>query len=270
MNAKSRFVSINSSNWSKVGEKLNVIDSTSDELQRRLQKLRSDSVVIPSGFSIRANEQTKGRGQFNRVWESSPGQNLAVSFYFKPSDFFLEKSFLISQAVAICLCEVIQKKVKGKLVQLKWPNDILVGGKKIAGVLIENSIKGDKILHSIIGIGLNVNQSFFSDAITGTSIFIESGIKNEVDEIWKDIALNLQIKLTLLQEMIVKGDVYDMQRAYHTLMFGLNQKREFFEINSGKKFLATVKGVTSKGLLRLHNDTSDESHFSLGEIKFVL
>ena len=134
---------------------LKLTDSTNDEARRRLDVLDNLSVVA-------ARTQTSGRGQGDHTWTSEPGQNLTFTFVLKfPPCAPLSASEIlrITQAVTHALREYLLSK--GVVARIKWPNDIYVGDKKICGILIENILGGKQVAASMVGIGLNLNQSRF-------------------------------------------------------------------------------------------------------------
>lgn len=134
---------------------LNQTDSTNIHLTQLAQDNN-----LPEGTVVNAAFQTHGKGQRNNSWEAEKGMNITFSVLYKPHFLPLSKHFLLSKAISLgvfdylnCICAEVK---------VKWPNDIYVGNKKIAGILIENSIKGNNIYQSVIGIGININQSNFS------------------------------------------------------------------------------------------------------------
>ena len=135
---------------------LDHIDSTNDEAARRISGLDNLSVLS-------ARTQSAGRGQRQNIWLSEPEANLTFSIILKPADFMAKDQIAISAVTAISIVELLAKY--NIPAEIKWPNDIYVGNDKISGILIEHSIKGRKISHSIIGIGLNINQCNFDVSI---------------------------------------------------------------------------------------------------------
>lgn len=131
---------------------LDSIDSTNDEARRRILTLDNLSVLS-------ALEQTGGRGQRENKWHSEPNQNLTFSIVLKNPPVKAADQFIISEITAVTLVSFLAEH--GIEADIKWPNDIYVSGKKICGILIENSLKGQSIDWTIIGIGLNVNQFNF-------------------------------------------------------------------------------------------------------------
>ena len=149
---------------------LDTVDSTNNEARRRISKLDNLSVVS-------ALEQTKGRGQRGNRWSSQPGENLTFSLVVKDFRIKANEQSAISQATALSLVDLLSRhEIKARI---KWPNDIYTGDEKICGILIENSLKGSEIDWSIIGIGLNVNQTAFPEDLPNpTSMKLCTGNSN--------------------------------------------------------------------------------------------
>ena len=138
--------------------KLKEIDSTNNYLKNLL----SNYEPVAEGTVIMADYQFAGRGQHENKWQSKAGENLTFSIYLKPNflhpnlQFYLNKS--ISLGVSDCITQLIQEDC-----YIKWPNDIFVNNSKIGGILIENTLRGNLLKDSVIGIGLNINQKHFED-----------------------------------------------------------------------------------------------------------
>lgn len=155
--------------------KLEVVDSTNNYAAKLIK-----SGEIEPGTVILADNQTAGRGQRMAEWRSNPGENLTFSCYVEKVNLSVQRQFVLSQVVALILVEFFNKL--GLEAEVKWPNDILVDRKKIAGVLIENQLKGADISSSIIGVGINVNQSNF-DGMRATSIYQATGKYKNIQEL---------------------------------------------------------------------------------------
>ena len=139
---------------------------------------QKDMVVV-------AEYQTAGRGCGTNSWESERGKNLLCSAFIHTNDFQAKSQFIITQLVSVALCKAIERFVN-KPVEIKWPNDIYVGDKKICGVLIENRLQGRMVKDTIIGVGLNVNQTEFkSDAPNPVSMKQLTGKDTDCEEVLK-------------------------------------------------------------------------------------
>ena len=136
------------------------IESTNQHLQRLLDKGIdiTDNIVV-------ADFQTSGKGQGSNVWQSEDGMNLLFSIALDMSFLKAENQFLLTQMVSVAMIDVLKKYLPEESLFIKWPNDIYFNDKKIAGVLIKNEIKGMMLGTSIIGIGLNVNQTYFDKSL---------------------------------------------------------------------------------------------------------
>ncbi len=119
--------------------------------------LREASGTMDNLSVIAAVEQTAGRGQGTHTWHSTPGLNLTFSLLYKPADLHVKDIIAITQAVTLGLRDYLLEN--GVEARIKWPNDIWVGDKKICGILIENTLDGQKVRYSIIGIGFNLNET---------------------------------------------------------------------------------------------------------------
>jgi BirA family biotin operon repressor/biotin-[acetyl-CoA-carboxylase] ligase len=133
--------------------------SETDSTNKFLQRL-SETEEMPSGSIVLADCQTAGRGQTGNSWESEAGRNLTFSVLFRPANLPANRPFVISEIASLSVKYTLDKYIPD--VSVKWPNDIYCKDGKITGILIENTILRDKISRSIIGIGLNVNQTKFS------------------------------------------------------------------------------------------------------------
>ena len=128
-------------------------DST-NTLARSLANESREDILITTDF------QTAGRGQRGNSWESEQGKNLLFSLIIHPQDIPASQQFILCQHISLALCEVLRNYTNN--ISIKWPNDIYWDNKKIAGILIEHDIEGGYLARTIIGIGLNVNQTNFS------------------------------------------------------------------------------------------------------------
>ena len=110
-----------------------------------------------------AEEQTAGRGQRGNSWYSEAGRNLLFSVLTEPRGVLASEAFILSQAMALAIARTLEKRLPERGVRIKWPNDIYVAGRKVCGILIENDLQGKRLVRSIIGCGINVNQTRFPE-----------------------------------------------------------------------------------------------------------
>lgn len=202
---------------------------------------------------IFAREQSSGRGQRGNSWESEPGANLTASVVLVPE--FLEPSdqFYLTQVASLAVSDLIEQLAPTLKAVIKWPNDVYVDRKKIAGILIENIITGNSFGYSIIGIGLNVNQrNFKSDAPNPVSLGQLTNQNFSVD------ALAIQLQSCILAR-------YEQLEAGHTKQLKLDYLSRLFQVGVEARYLfnnqtinAVISGVDSYGRLRLTVKPSDE------------
>jgi len=225
------------------------------------QNLISLSNII-EGVVIVAKNQLSGKGQRGNKWLSEPGKNLTFSIILTPK-LRVENQFLISKVVAIGLVSYL-KHIGLSNAKIKWPNDIYVGNNKIAGVLIENTLRKNKISNSIVGIGFNVNQELFDKYLTNpTSLSVEMKTVFDLENVLNDVLIFIEQQYFLL----LKQDFKKIDEAYLSDLFGLNETRRF-EVE-GKEQIAEVKGVAKNGKLQLKlNDGIKD--FDLKEVKFLI
>jgi biotin-[acetyl-CoA-carboxylase] ligase BirA-like protein len=141
------------------------VDSTNNYLLRQL----AQGVDYPDGTVVYTTVQSCGRGQQGNSWESEPGRNLAFSLLLKPTFLPVTMSFALSELTALAIAETLDEYVPGFLI--KWPNDIYHDDRKAVGILIENRLSGRTLSHSIVGVGVNLNQRVFrSDAPNPVSV----------------------------------------------------------------------------------------------------
>ena len=212
---------------------------------------QKDMVVV-------AEYQTAGKGCGSNSWESERGKNLLFSAFIHPKDFQAKSQFIITQLVSVSLCRAVERFVN-RPVEIKWPNDIYVGDKKICGVLIENRLQGHMVKDTIIGVGLNVNQTEFkSDAPNPVSIKQLTGRDTDRDEL-------LAAFLDELQRAIENKGIHQAYMNHLYRREGLHP----FEAN-GKRFMATVVGTTDDGRLMLQDANGIAHLYRFKEVTFII
>ncbi len=216
------------------------------------------------GTAILTYNQSDGKGQHGAVWLSEPEKNICVSFIYYPGFIPVPSQFIISKAFALAVRSLVASYVDIP-VYIKWPNDIIVDQKKIAGILINNSVQGDKLVNSIIGIGLNVNQtSFPNELINATSLQLLTA-ENFVLE---DIVIALKDKIEKYYQLLLDHNFQEIDLEYLEHLYGLNRKL-LFSSDEGSEFEGTITGVKENGLLLVKTIEGIRS-FSIKQIKFSL
>lgn len=214
------------------------------------------------GLVVVTNDQTKGRGQQGTTWTSEPGMNLCFSIYLEPK-LELSRQFCLSQMISLGLVDFLNELGLDE-VKIKWPNDIYVGTRKIAGILVENTVQAGKIASSVVGIGLNVNQLNFDASLPNpTSIALESG-KTVVDLRHLLSSLLGRIGARYLS-LKLSNKLDGLDAEYTELLFQKDVPCNY--LVNGELISGVITGVDSSGRLCLHHN-SKEDFFDLKEIKF--
>jgi BirA family biotin operon repressor/biotin-[acetyl-CoA-carboxylase] ligase len=204
-----------------------------------------------------ADYQTAGKGCGTNSWESERGKNLTFSMLIHPTDIPASQQFRITEVVSVALCEVLEQYIGD--VSIKWPNDIYMGDKKICGVLIENRLQGNVIVDSIIGIGLNVNQTeFVSDAPNPVSLRQLLGREIDREALLHDF-------LETLETVSSSETTYS---AYRNKLFRMG-KQAVFSDETGR-FEGTIQDVETDGRLLIKDLSGQARRYAFKEVQFVI
>lgn len=237
--------------------------STNGLLSSMLQGESASERKIPPFFALWADFQSAGRGMGSNRWFSEEGKNLLVSFYFEPG-IPASRQFLFNQYFSVATCRFMAQRVSD--VAIKWPNDIYVGGKKIAGILIEHVIQGDKLKHTIAGIGINLNQDRFPSEIPNpTSLWMETGKHYDVEEFLHQYQQFLRAQYTQLS--VSPDAVNTLQEAYLGSLYKLGIHGRY-RIH-GRETVATILGVDDFGRLQLRDENGTDYVCVTKEVVFL-
>lgn len=241
--------------------KIDVLDSTNDEMKRRLEAANKPE----SGLVIITEKQTSGRGLGKNIWDSQEGANLTFSMLLRPHFLKAAQQFNLNMAISLGVYELVKFYFEDRPVKIKWPNDIYVGDKKIGGILINHSVSGDQLLDSIVGIGLNVNQTRFSEELPNpVSMKQLSGYSFDLD----DILRNMLTHLNNYYGLIKKEQFLEFREAYKYALFGYYKWLKFNK--SGRIIIARIVGISEMGLLRLETESKESMECDLKEIEFIV
>ena len=264
------------SNWDIIW--LDSVDSTNDEAKRRISDL--DNLSVLSTLS-----QTKGRGQGDHIWLSEPGSNLLFSIILKYSSSAdavqspllsvqAHDQIVISQITALSVVDLLAAHdIDAKI---KLPNDIYVGDKKICGVLIENSLRGEHLSSSIIGIGLNVNQRNFDVNLPNpTSMALETGLQEDIKECLEEF-------MDIFQNILFAAlsSDHNLRDSYLSHLWRRNISAQFLDLTGqgsyecqhlGREFRGIIRSVSPIGHLLLEDTEKGElKEFAFKEISYIL
>lgn len=250
----------------KVLHHFDLLDSTNSEAQKLI--LQGKAI---EGTIISTDYQTGGKGQRGNTWESIEGLNLLMSVILKPSFLLAKNQFEINQFVSLALVDLISNILPQKKIKIKWPNDIYIGDKKVAGILIQNILKASQIQYCIIGIGLNINQLEFSKGlINPTSLSLESGKQRkfyEVNDIKMELAADLEKRYLQL-----KNKSESLSIEYLDSLYAKDSERTFEDLNKKEVFKGLIRNVDDSGKLVIEVlEGADEKFlsFNFKEVRII-
>ncbi len=231
---------------------LDFTDSTNNYAMRLI-----DGNKAQPGLTIVANGQTNGKGQRGKAWTDTPGQSLLMSIVVSPKHT-LSEQFLFNTTVTLAIVNVLQKLDNDLNINIKWPNDIIVGDKKAGGILIENVLRGSKWTHSVIGLGLNILQdSFPADLPHATSLKIATGKSFD-----KAVILRA-IRDAVCEAVPRPMPAYLLMQLYNGLLFRKGQKQTFSDASGMWK--ATILHANTDGTLAVQTENGAITNYLHGQ-----
>jgi BirA family biotin operon repressor/biotin-[acetyl-CoA-carboxylase] ligase len=212
---------------------------------------------------VTAENQTHGKGQMGSKWDSEIGKNLIFSVLVNKVFNNISEIFDLNVAVAVALISTLEKYNIPNL-SIKWPNDILSDNKKLAGILIENTIKNNREITSIIGVGLNVNQMNFDLLPKASSLAVI--VKSEFD---KEIILNQFIDcLKFNYNLLQNNSASELWKNYNSYLFKKGIPMAF-SLPNGTHFMGIIQGVNSSGKLEVKLENETTENFGIKEIQLL-
>lgn len=238
--------------------RLNEIHSTNDYLEEILMEKQ-----LPEGSMVVARHQTHGKGQGNNHWESEAGRNLTFSVVLYPDFILAEQQFLLTQLTSLSLCQLLDSLELPERAMIKWPNDIYLGNRKVAGMLIKNNICNNAISQTIAGIGLNVNQTVFTaNAPIAVSLAMITGREYNLD----DLLTMWHTAFEQGYDSIRKGDFAKLDQDYLGRLYLLNQTSDYSI--QDERLRATITGIGKYGMLKLTAEDGRKFTCGLKEVVF--
>ncbi|MFO7622165.1 MAG: biotin--[acetyl-CoA-carboxylase] ligase [Bacteroidales bacterium] len=214
------------------------------------------------GTIIHTNYQSHGKGRQGNRWESEDGKNLLFTIILYPEMILPGKQFLISMALSLGICDFLEGEVQN--CSIKWPNDMYVNGRKIAGILIENSISGNIIRSSIAGIGLNVNQVSFP-AFSPEPVSM-SMITRRIYDTGSCLSL-LAARLDKRYKQLIAGQENSIRDEYISRLYRYLEWSQFRD-HTGV-FTGRIFSVTGQGLLRIEKEGDQIQDYGFSEIEYI-
>lgn len=234
-------------------------DSTSDFLARLIAGNPETSTYTV----VRTSYQHAGRGQRGHSWESQRGKNLLFSILLRPQGISASDGFAIQQIVSLSIYKTLSQYASG--FSIKWPNDIYWKDRKICGFITENTISGNNIETSIIGIGINLNQrAFISQAPNPVSLWQIINRESSEQEIMEQITENIIAG-------IKDYESGNRARIADEYMKALYRSRGFYPFSSrGREFTAMICTVTPQGKLLLCEEDGTITGYQFKEVSYII
>ncbi|GHV48760.1 biotin--[acetyl-CoA-carboxylase] ligase [Bacteroidia bacterium] len=234
--------------------------STNRYLQDYLQEER-----LPEGSAVIAAYQTAGRGQAGNAWESAPGMNLTFSIVVYPESIPANEQFILSQLTSLAVAETLQTYTGG--ISVKWPNDIYRLDKKICGILIENTLLGEFLQTSVIGIGLNLNQTEFTgNAPNPVSLRQITGKEHDREEVLH----NFLQRFYRYYLRALEGRTEGIRQAYMESLYRRDGFHAYCDSRDpNRPFDACILGVEPSGHLLLRLKDGQTRRYAFKEVRFL-
>lgn len=231
------------------------LDSTNLEIARLAAQGASHGTVVV------AQEQTAGKGRRGRSWESPAGENIYMSILLRPK-FAPDKAPMLTLVMAYSVAEVIKQQGFPE-VQIKWPNDLVLSGKKICGILTEMQLNGSEVDHVVVGVGINVNTRKFPSELEdkATSLLLESGKQFERETIVQKVVGHFE---NAYQQFVKEQDLSFLQKVYNTML--VNAGKEVRVLEPGNEYMAYAQGINSRGELLVRTSEGEEKAVYAGEV----
>lgn len=229
--------------------------STNDTARQLAQK--ADTV---EGTVVICDEQTHGKGQRGNTWEAEAGSNLTLSIILRPTFLEVKRQFYLNMIASLAVKEMLDQLGAGAELRVKWPNDVLCHQKKISGILIENTLNRHLIDSSVMGFGINVNQTRFQ-APKATSMALLAGKNYELGRVFEQLIIALEGQYMRLKA----GRFAEVKADYLHCLFGFLEPRKYI---SEYRFEGKIEDVTDEGRLMIRGPQGKKA-YDLKEITFV-
>ena len=234
---------------------LDSIDSTNSEALRRLSEL-------PGGTVLAAYEQTAGRGQRGNTWFTQAGKNLTFSIVLKDLSLSAPEAIRLNYLTSVAVAAYLENR--GVKADIKWPNDIYVNGRKICGMLLENTLgPGGRLLASVVGIGININQKEFSQLANATSLGLCTGREYKLEE-------ELEAFLSVFEDLLPQLSSEELSAAYSARLFRKGVPARYHDLLSDCEYQGVIEGVEPDGRLHIRNLDGGDYYYRFKEVSYIL
>lgn len=242
-------------------ERVKTLASSNDYLAELCKQGKAEEF-----YTVIAEDQTDGKGQRGNSWESEPGKNLTFSIVLYPTAIEANKQFHLSMLASIAIIDTLTDYTDG--FSIKWPNDIYWHDKKICGILIENVLEGQYLSQSIIGIGLNINQTeFLSSAPNPVSLYQIIGKEIDKDEVFSKIIHALLGGYKALEDNFIEASAC-ISHLYKKFLY----RKDDFHIYQDKDgtFEARIHNVGNDGYLYLEDTGNNIRKYAFKEVTYII
>jgi BirA family biotin operon repressor/biotin-[acetyl-CoA-carboxylase] ligase len=214
------------------------------------------------GTVILARSQTAGRGQRGRVWQSGDGLDLTLSIVLQPAGLRAEEQFSIAKLAALAVRDTVAAFVHGAEVRVKWPNDVLVERRKVAGILIECDLVGDLVRSAVVGVGLNVNSSDFPEELAATSLLLAGGAPFDLGVVLEALLNSFRVRYAEWE-----AEPRALDAAYATALWARGRWAEL--LLDGSPVLLRPMDVDRHGRLLVEHDDGRVAGYGLDRLRFA-
>ena len=236
-----------------------------ETLDTTMEALSGDPLPEGEFRLVTTDCQTAGRGQRGTSWESEPGENLLFSFEFFPKDIKASEQFLLSEVTALAVAQTLEYHTSG--ITVKWPNDIYCFDWKIGGMLLEHRLRGEMIEHTLVGIGINLNQlEFHSDAPNPVSL--RRILNREVNHM--GILTAFVRHFEFLLNMLYNGKVAAVEHQYFQTLYRRTGFYPYRDLRTGEEFTAHILTISPLGRITLRMPDGSEWEYAFKELQFIL
>jgi biotin--[acetyl-coA-carboxylase] ligase len=230
-----------------------------------MEMIAMDAAPAGEVWMVSTDFQTRGHGQVGTLWESDCGENLMFTFVYRPKDVRATEQFYLSEIACLAVAQTLDAYVEG--VSVKWPNDVYVGEKKICGMLLNHQLKGAMVESTMVGIGINVNQSqFVSDAPNPISLQQLLGHRIDTEAVLESFVRHFET----LYMWWIRGEKTRLRNLYQQRLFRREGQHLYLDSATGEVFSATIEQVAPTGLLTLRDSAGALRTFDFKAIQFQL
>lgn len=238
--------------------KLNATTSTNNYI-----KMLARETLLEDETAVLTHHQTEGRGQREKSWYSKSEESLTFSLFKRFNTLKIEEQFMINMAISIRI-KAYLSSLGIPEVSIKWPNDIMSANKKIGGILIENTLKNKFIKHSVVGIGLNVNNKELPNLPQASSMKLQTGKTFSKQNVFISV-----IKVCFEELKGVESGLFSTYKnRYESILFRKDEESEFEDLHN-KHFKAKIKGISDLGELVLEHKNGLLKQVQIKELKMI-